>query len=179
VLVRDYLRPLPTDRILDIGCGPASILASLPASVEYVGFDPSPRYIEAAQKRFGPRGTFVVGVATRENLPQYPPFNLALAVGVLHHLDDEAARELIELAFANLQTGGKLVTLDGCFTERQSAVARSLLRMDRGRYVRDAEHYKRLALDAFTQVELDVRTDLLRIPYTHAILTAHKGAGPE
>jgi ubiquinone/menaquinone biosynthesis C-methylase UbiE len=37
--VRQYIRPNTGDRILDIGCGPADILALLPKDVSYVGYD--------------------------------------------------------------------------------------------------------------------------------------------
>src|SRR5438552_4181241 len=38
ILVRDYIRPRPGDRILEIGCGPGTIIPYLPKT-EYVGFD--------------------------------------------------------------------------------------------------------------------------------------------
>src|SRR5579871_2599938 len=51
ILVRDYIRPRPGDRILEIGCGPGTIVPYLPDS-EYVGFDLSEEYIEQARKKF-------------------------------------------------------------------------------------------------------------------------------
>ncbi|HEV8095171.1 MAG TPA: class I SAM-dependent methyltransferase, partial [Burkholderiales bacterium] len=55
---REYVRPVPGQRIVDIGCGPADIVSELPDGVEYVGIDMSPEYIEAARARFGDRATF-------------------------------------------------------------------------------------------------------------------------
>ncbi len=59
IYARDYVRSRTGDRVLDIGCGPGSMLEYLPG-VEYVGVDLSPNYIRAAQSRFGSRrGSFV------------------------------------------------------------------------------------------------------------------------
>ena len=57
-VVRDFIRPFPGMRILDLGCGPAEILSSLPTDVTYTGYDMSPEYIAAAKAKFGDRGTF-------------------------------------------------------------------------------------------------------------------------
>ena len=56
--IRDYLKPFPGSRILDIGCGTAEVLALLPEGVDYTGFDSSPAYIDAARRRYGDRGSF-------------------------------------------------------------------------------------------------------------------------
>ncbi|MCC7110999.1 MAG: class I SAM-dependent methyltransferase, partial [Deltaproteobacteria bacterium] len=55
--VDELLRPRAGQRVLDIGCGPADLLRFLP-NVDYVGFDSSADYIEAARARFGARGRF-------------------------------------------------------------------------------------------------------------------------
>src|SRR5262245_64697948 len=55
--VREYLRPVAGERVLDIGCGPGDILAFLPP-VRYVGVDLSANYIAAARARYGTRGEF-------------------------------------------------------------------------------------------------------------------------
>jgi SAM-dependent methyltransferase len=97
-------------------------------------------------------------------------FDIVLATGVLHHLDDEEARELFRTAREALRPGGRLVTLDGCYVDGQSRMARYLLSRDRGKFVRAPEAYVRLARSQFEDVQASVRDDLLRIPYTHVAL---------
>lgn len=168
VLVREYIQPGVGGRILEIGCGPGTIVGYLPQS-EYVGFDISPRYIEMARKRF-PHAQFVC-----ERVSQFSPasqrsFDTVLALGVVHHLDDEEARQLFQIAYDVLKSGGKLVTLDGVWTDDQSPTARWLLARDRGEHVRNEQEYVRIASQVFRSVRPSIRHDLLRIPYSHLIL---------
>jgi SAM-dependent methyltransferase len=93
-----------------------------------------------------------------------------IAHGVLHHLDDDQARTLFRVARRALKPGGRLVTYDGCFTPDQSAAARFVVSLDRGRHVRTREAYERLARGEFSEVRTFVRHDLVRIPYTHLIM---------
>jgi cyclopropane fatty-acyl-phospholipid synthase-like methyltransferase len=164
-----YLRVRPGERILDIGCGPADILTYLP-QVEYVGFDISPKYIEAARQRFSQRGEFHCQEVNATSLSQFQAFDVVNACGIVHHLDDAAAVHLFEIARAALKPTGRLVTFDGCYVPGQSRMARYLLSRDRGEYVRTEEQYVSLARQVFPRVSVHLRHDLLRIPYTHIIL---------
>jgi 2-polyprenyl-3-methyl-5-hydroxy-6-metoxy-1,4-benzoquinol methylase len=167
--IQRYVRPRAGDRILDIGCGPADILEALP-QVDYHGFDLSAEYIESARKRFGARGHFNVEAVNLELLKKYVGFDLVLATGVLHHLSDTEAVDLFHVAKTALRANGRLITLDGCFLEGQSPLARQLLKRDRGRYVRNETGYAALARNVFNNVQPFLTTELLRIPYTHIIL---------
>lgn len=169
VYAQQHLRLQPGQRVLDIGCGTGDILQFLPP-VRYVGYDVSPRYIERARRRYGGRGEFHCR-AVGEDLPvPEGGFDVVIAHGLLHHLDDEGVRVLFRVARRALRAGGRLVTFDGCFTDDQSAAARFFLSLDRGRHVRDRAAYERLAHTAFEQVGTSVRHDLIRIPYTHLIM---------
>jgi len=168
--VDQYIRPQSGDRVLDIGCGPADLLDYLPSSVSYTGFDASQSYIDSARARFANRGSFFCERVDEKVIERIGRFNVALATGVLHHLDDADALSLFRIARAALVPGGRLITLDGCYTPDQSAMARYIISKDRGQHVRDAKAYEELARQVFPQVEVSVRHDLMRIPYTHIIM---------
>ena len=169
VYAREHLRLQPGQRVLDLGCGPGDILAFLPA-VRYTGYDISEDYIARARQRFGERGEFHCR-AVDENLPIVPgSVDVVIAHGLLHLLDDAQAGALFRVAKRALAPGGRMVTFDGCIADGQSAVARLILRMDRGQHVRTREDYEQLAGAAFDEVKGFVRHDLLRIPYTHLIM---------
>jgi len=168
VLVNDYVRPRAGARILEIGCGLGTIVRYLPPS-EYLGFDLSPRYIELARRRF-PKAHFVCERVSQISLAKEQSFDVALALGIVHHLDDAEARQLFQIAHDALKPGGKLVTFDGVWTDGQSATARWLLARDRGEHVRSEREYVGIASQVFSNIRPSVRHDLLRIPYTHLIL---------
>lgn len=168
VLVREYLQPGVGARILEIGCGPGTIVGYLP-QVEYLGFDLSSKYIEMARKRF-PQAQFVCERVSRFSLEKQQSFDAVLALGVVHHLDDQEARQLFRVAHDALKSGGKLITVDGVWTNHQSPAARWLLARDRGEYVRNEVQYVDIASQVFTNVRATVRHDLIRIPYSHLIL---------
>jgi len=167
-LAREHIRARPSDRILDVGCGPGSMVPYLPRS-EYVGFDANPDYIQQAQRRF-PEAHFTCDRVNEYNLPQSEYFDIVIALGILHHLDDQEAVQLFRMARRTLKPQGRLITLDGVWVAGQSRFAKFLLSRDRGRFVRRAEQYVALASTSFSTVNSTVRHDMLRIPYSHLIL---------
>lgn len=169
----------PGDRLLDIGCGPGDVVAYLP-DVDYVGFDLSEAYIERATERYGsPKHRFLRADVGSVDIEALGRFDAVLAHGVLHHVDDEVAGAVFEVAARALQPGGRLITVDGAYVPDQSRLARFLLDQDRGRCVRTPEAYVALAQPAFTDVRIQVDHHLLRIPYTMAILEAADPRQPE
>jgi SAM-dependent methyltransferase len=170
--VRSYLR-VPQDRpvrILDVGCGTAELLPHLPECA-YVGVDSSRPYIEAARTRFGGRGEFLCTDATSASFTErHGRFDLAVMTGLQHHLsDEELVRVLVSVGRA-LEPGGRLVTIDPTWNDETPAIGRFLAKRDRGEHVRAPEAYRRLAGEAYRHVCMHVRHDLLRVPYSHAIL---------
>jgi SAM-dependent methyltransferase len=170
----DYVQPKAGDRVLDLGCGPADILQMLPA-VDYMGIDLSNHYIESARRRFGDRAHFICADACTIELSSWAGnCDIVLATGVIHHLNDSEAGQLIDVAYAALALGGRLVTFDGCRTPKQAQIVKWVLNNDRGRFVRQQHEYECLARTRFREVKSHIRHDLLRIPYTHCIMTCQK-----
>ena len=169
-----HLRLAGGERVLDIGCGTAAIYAHLPAGVTYVGFDPSEDYIAAARERFGDAVELTVGTVKASSFASEERFDLVMAIGVVHHLDDDEAERLFEMSAELLDPGGRLVTVDPCFAEDQSAASRFLVGRDRGQNVRTVAGYLDLANGVFSEVVHESRSDLLRIPYTHMIMECTK-----
>jgi cyclopropane fatty-acyl-phospholipid synthase-like methyltransferase len=167
--VKEYLRPEQGMRILDIGCGPAGILDYLP-EVDYVGFDLSQSYIDSAKARFSQRGSFFCMNVAEARLDDQPPFDLVMANGVLHHLNDDEALSLLRLSRSLLSPEGRFVSIDNCWVDGQSRIARFLIARDRGSFQRTEQGYVKLARSVFDNVSSTVRHDLLRMPYTHCIL---------
>ncbi len=167
-LVNEYIRPGTDARILEIGCGPGTMVPLLPQS-GYLGFDLSSEYIEQARMRF-PNAQFLCERVSKFALSQTQSFDIGIAIGVVHHLDDAEAVQLFQIAYDALKPGGRLVTVDGVFTKDQSKTARWLLARDRGEHVRSKQEYVRIASHVFKHMTATVRNDLLRIPYTHLIL---------
>ena len=163
------IRAKPGDRVLDMGCGTADILEFLP-DVDYFGFDSSIEYIEAARSRYGNRGTFIHGIVGEAEVPDGKAFDIALAIGVLHHLQDKDAQSLFKTAREHLSPGGRLVTIDGCYEKGQFPLKTLILKMDRGNYVRYADHYVRLAQTSFAEPKVTMARRALPVPYTHIYL---------
>jgi SAM-dependent methyltransferase len=174
LLITEHVHPGPGVRILDLGCGTAELLDHLPATSDYVGVDVSHAYIKQARERFGSRGEFRVGDATSID-DDLRDFDIVLAFGVLHHLDDAQARRLLDRAARALKPGGRAVTVDPVFTPEMSPIARYVIAHDRGQHVRGPDAYRALCDGTPFDVSVRVRTDVLRIPYAHCVMDCALG----
>ena len=168
-ITSEFIKPKKGDRVLDIGCGVCRILDFLPF-VEYLGVDISQRYIKAAIKKYSNRGTFICGNISNELFKGFSGYDIVLALGIVHHLDNCQANQLFEIAKKALKPKGRLITLDGCYVTGQSPFTRYLLSKDRGNYVRTIDEYLAMASKPFASVKEHHRNNLISIPYNHIIL---------
>ena len=84
---------------------------------------------------------------------------------------DPDVEDLLTLTREFLGKGGRAIFIAPCHTPNQSSAARWFIARDRGTRVRRPEAYAALAKIAFSDLETEVRTDLVYIPWTHCILT--------
>jgi SAM-dependent methyltransferase len=163
-------------RVLDLGCGPGELVPYL-GGTEYIGVDLSGDYIARARELFPGSPEFRVGDATAppNDLGQ---FDLVVAFGVVHHIDDRGAARMARAAAAALRPGGRYLTVDPTYQNGQSPIARAIISRDRGQHVREPEGYYALVEPVFDRVEQFVRHDLLRLPYSHCILSCSGPRNP-
>ena len=173
-IIQNRARARSGDKVIDIGCGPAQALQSLP-DVEYLGLDINPDYIAFARRTYGSKGTFVVG-DTRSlwGDSRFKDADIAIAVGVLHHLDDEEAADCIRFAYDALKRGGRLICHDACWISNQGVLSKCIMSHDRGRNIRTEQQYRQLAGKIFQNVHAWVDTKPLRIPYVTIVLECEK-----
>jgi len=167
-LVNEYIQPTTGCSVLDVGCGPATILDFLP-NVKYIGLDHNPNYIATATRKYGSKGTFICAGVDQLNDYGLKTFDRIIILGVMHHLDDAQLTQLMIALKDRLNNGGVLITFDVAFEDRQNLVAKLLAKNDRGKFVRTKEQYLEFINSAFNVEQADLRHDLLRIPYTHLL----------
>jgi SAM-dependent methyltransferase len=167
-LISKFVKPYKVETVLDIGCGPAEILSYMPG-IDYYGFDISKDYIEKARCTYGDQATFFDRNIMREDLSLLPSFDLVLMFGVLHHLEDGIAMNVIQTASLALKSGGRLLTIDPCFERGQNWIAKFLISRDRGQNVRTKLEYGLLVEGQFGHTKIEVRNQSW-IPYTHCIM---------
>ena len=165
-----YVRAKPGDSVLDLGCGPGDMLDYLP-DVDYLGIDLSPKYVAEAQRRHRRRARArFVQMDVRALTDIGERFDLVLAQGLLHHFSDPQALTLLKAVTSVMKPGGRLVTVDPTRTPGQRLIARLLVSSDRGRFVRSPDVYEHLVHLVFSRVDVHVRHDLMRLPYTHLLM---------
>lgn len=174
ILVREIIKPTAGSRMLDVGCGEAHILDFLPKEVSYVGYDLNPAYIHYAKKRYGDRGVFVNERVSEMVVRDKDPFDIVLAAGLLHHLNDQEGEDLFRVGHNCLRPGGIMITSDNCYFNGQSPIARYISSKDRGQHVRYPEGYRQIALPVFAKVEVIIKNNMVRIPQTTCILKCQK-----
>lgn len=167
--IEEYVRYSPGQRILDVGCGPGYVSEYFKGA-DYIGFDTDKAYIDYAKSKYGHRGCFFCRGFDDAAADQLELFDRVIMNGLLHHLEDDAVVELLQRVKRVLKTGGKLVTLDGCYEEGQPFIARKLLFHDRGKHVREEKDYRALGSKVFNSVVTHIRNDLMFIPYTLIIM---------
>lgn len=173
-LVSTYIRPQPGERVLDFGCGPGTIFPYLGEVASYTGIDLNGDHIETAKAQYGDKAIFHCGSLETLEKDVSGPFDLAVCVGVLHHLDDSVVDSLCQLVADRLTPQGRFVTIDPAFVEGQHWFARWLASKDSGQAVRSPEGYTQRLKLAFQSVNVSVRHNMLRVPYTHCIIDSRK-----
>lgn len=175
-IVNEFIRPFPGAKILDIGCGTGSIRDYLPRNVSYFGVDINSDYIRIAKEKHTVGSEFICADISELNdlFPQNPYFDIAIAIGLLHHLDNNETINLLSNLYFLLKKDGFVITFDCVYIENQSKIAKFIISKDRGKHVRTFNQYMNLIDDVYYLKKGYLFNDLLRMPYNHCILKLYK-----
>jgi ubiquinone/menaquinone biosynthesis C-methylase UbiE len=142
-------------RTLDLGCGPGAF-ADMFEGDDYVGADLNARYIDHARRTR--KGTFIVSDARKLELPD-GRFDQILIFGLLHHLSDEAVRDVLKEAKRVLVPGGRLLAIEDIpAVSRMNLIGHLIHNVENGEHIRPTEEYKRL----YTEQARIVSDEVLR-----------------
>jgi SAM-dependent methyltransferase len=126
---------LPFRRILDVGCGPGTNTgAFLRTNPNYLGIDLNPGYIAGAKRRFGDQ-YFMVGDASKIEIPEGERFDCIFINSMLHHMTDDQVRSLLKSTAGLLAPDGSVYIID-IYAPESNGLVRTLALADRGQYVR-------------------------------------------
>lgn len=158
------------DKVVDIGCGPGSALDYLPRNIKYVGFDISKDYVASAKKQYSKRNNTIFFVSSvhsllRKDDPRLVDADFVICNGLLHHLNDTEAIEVLQLANEILKPGGRFISMEPTFLTHQSKFSRWLMNQDRGRNIRTEQQWKSLMSSTFKEFTTNILINLLRVPY--------------
>ena len=153
------------DNVLDVGCGTAKIIESLPA-VNYYGYDISKKYITYAKKKYNSKqNNFFCKKFNSNESNKLPKFDFILLFGIIHHLEDHELHTLLPVLKKTLKKNGKLITCDPVFVNNQNFIANFLIKKDVGENIRYKSGYLKLLNKYFKKIKFKIKKQKL-VPYT-------------
>jgi SAM-dependent methyltransferase len=110
-------------------------------------------YIDYAKQLFkdNPKCHFYHKILTEEGVKEFNNFDIVIATGVMHHLDDPIVISMLRLAKLALKPGGRLITYDPGKFDKMSLYEKFFVKYDRGRSIRFERDYAALIGQVFTR----------------------------
>jgi SAM-dependent methyltransferase len=170
-LAREIFSDLKGKSVVEIGCGPGLWSAHLQHAASYIGVDRNQRHIQEANSRYGTQTTrFLCGdLADAGVISAIGACDVVIAIGILHHLSDDIAREVLSQSAALLGPKGVFIGIEPVLHARQNPIARLLKWLDSGQNIRHEAEYRALFPKELA-LQTHVRTNLMRVPYSHLIM---------
>ena len=175
-LYAKYLPYTPGFKILDLGCGPGTSTRFF-REEDYLGIDIDKAYINNARSKYpGYRFECIDFTSLNEDSTLVPDggFDLILAYGLMHHLDDTSCASFFTKSQSVLREQGHIICFDGCIYQHQSRIKKRIILSDRGKYVRHPADLISIAESAGFRCNSKIEEDSLLIPYSLLALSCTK-----
>ncbi len=158
---------------LDLGSGTSEVIGVFGDSHDYIGLDYSKDYLEKANSRPNSCASFQVfdfdlsksgwSELVKTKSKSNNSLN-AIALGLLHHLDDDSVHTLLREAHKTIQGDGSIYTVDPIITDDSSHIAKWFAKNDRGRYVRSKKELSQIFKKNGFEIEIEIKRKQFRIP---------------
>jgi 2-polyprenyl-3-methyl-5-hydroxy-6-metoxy-1,4-benzoquinol methylase len=127
-------------RVLEIGCSAGNI-ASAFAKADYTGIDIDEGALALARRRFGGRPNFrFQQISLADLAASGAEFDYVLFAGILHHVPDDVATEMLVEALSLVAEGGTLVISEPeAVRPGDGIVLRLFYKLEQGRFLRSRE----------------------------------------
>ena len=173
-------------RILEIGCSAGNLTdAFLRPGADYTGIDIDGSAVAHARRRFArqPNVRFLTG---SPRALKGEEFGYVLLAGILHHVDDRTALQLLQDCFSLLAAGGSMVVSEPeALRPGDNVLFRLYYRLEQGRYLRSAEALTRLVESSGARIifraDRCVSPGIVTRPKVarFTLIEAQSGQGPE
>ncbi|MGA2782992.1 MAG: class I SAM-dependent methyltransferase [Smithella sp.] len=129
-------------RMLDIGCGPGLLVnTALKKGFSYLGMDTDQASIDYCREKYRDHGHASFTTSTiHSHEVIVNTGDIVILNGVMHHLDDKAAKELL----GHLLHADFVIILDHYIDKTLKRWPKFLQKRDRGQYVRDYSFFKKI-----------------------------------
>ncbi len=151
-------------KVLDLGCGIGdSSLLFDNLNIKYLGIDSSKSRIDYANKHFKSENNLFKQISV-QNFRGQEVFDLVLCFGLIHHLTDAEAVELIKEINSKEFKFKKLIFLDPVKVKRQGVLATIFHKLDIGQNIKTQEGYKNYFKNFNIKSEIVYSNKIIKLP---------------
>jgi SAM-dependent methyltransferase len=161
-------------RVLDVGCGPGTLLGMLDDSHECVGVDITHQQIEYASDVYGNERRSFYACALQDLPAEVGPFDAITAVELIEHLPQDYVCDALNDAVGRLRPGGRLVLTTPIYRSAWPLVERFVDRLgDVEYYVQHINKFTRPRLRSLCEdlglEDVEVKPYLFAAPFAAAL----------
>jgi len=160
-VIEVQLRDTRYNTVLDVGCGTGLFTDCFEG--KYTGIDINQDYIRRAETKCS--GRFLAADATA--LPfGTGTFDLVFTLGLLHHVDPQNQRKMLDEMWRVCKREGHILIMDGLVpSDKLNIIGYAIAKLDRGRFKISAKEFKKMIEFAYPDAGWVRYTDIKSFPY--------------
>ena len=163
----EYIRVKENQKILDLGCGTATICSFFPKNIKYVGIDISDKYIKTAKKSYPDFSFQCFNVCDEIMLDS--PFDIIFGEAIISGLNEQQCISMFERIKKNSDKNTRIIFSDMNYRDDDNFFQKFLYKSERNSYIRRRDEYIELLSRYFEIKKEVVISNIYIIPYSKLI----------